>query len=136
MLKLKPITLALSLSLVLAFAWSRIDVIAPVELTESAMLETFARINNYTQTNQAIPLTLQVLPRREGYDNRTTDGWGRPLHYRVGEDGIITLTSFGADGKAGGRGEDADIFKSYHSKRPDGSLWAGAGMWIVEAKVK
>ena len=68
--------------------------------------------------------------------NRTTDGWNRPLQYRVAQDGIITLTSLGADGKPGGDGEDADISVSYRSKRPNGSLWVGSPMWLVEAEVK
>jgi hypothetical protein len=100
------------------------------------MTETLARINIYAETNKAIPPSLDVLAKRDGYVNRTTDGWNRPLQYRVTQDGIITLTSLGADGKPGGNGEDADISVSYRSKRPDGSLWVGSPMWLVEAEVK
>lgn len=109
--------------------------ITPVEETQGAIIETFVRISIYAKTNKAIGVSLDVLPKRDGYANQTIDGWKRPLHYRMTEDGIITLTSFGADGKLGGNGKNADISKSYRSKRPDGSLWVGAPMWIVEAEV-
>jgi hypothetical protein len=122
--------------LALAFLSGCTDKITPVEMTRTAMTETLVRINIYAETNKAIPSSLDVLPKRDGYMNRTTDGWNRPLQYRVAQDGIITLTSLGADGKLGGNGEDADISVSYLSKRPDGSLWVGSAMWLVEAKVK
>ncbi|AEH45973.1 general secretion pathway protein G [Thermodesulfatator indicus DSM 15286] len=38
------------------------------------------------------------------------DPWGRPYHYRSpGEHGDYDLWTYGADGKPGGEGEDADI---------------------------
>ncbi len=129
---------ALALALVAACGWWFVrywDVIPPVDMTVTAMVETFARINIYAETNRSIPLSLDVLPKREGYANRTADGWGRPLLYTVGADGVITLTSFGADGKSGGGGSDADISQSYRYRRADGSLWVGSPMWIVEAKM-
>ena len=122
--------------LALAFFSGCTDKITPVEMTRTAMTETLVRINIYAETNKAIAPSLDVLAKRDGYVNRTTDGWNRPLQYRVAQDGIITLTSLGADGKPGGDGEDADISVSYRSKRPDGSLWVGSPMWLVEAEVK
>jgi hypothetical protein len=110
------------------------DRITPREATQGAMMETFARIQLYAETNRSVPRSLSVLPRREGYANRTTDGWHRELFYRIGEDGMLSLTSCGADGKAGGSGEDADISVSYRSKKPDGTLWVGSDMWLVEAQ--
>jgi hypothetical protein len=110
--------------------------ITPVEETRSAITETFVRINLYAETHKAIPLSLDVLPKRAGYANRTTDGLKRPLQYRIADDGLLTLTSYGADGKPGGTGEDADISVSYHSTKPDGSLWVGSPMWIVEAEAR
>jgi hypothetical protein len=110
--------------------------ISPVDETQTAIIETFARIAIYAETNKAVAPSLAVLPKRDGYANQTTDGWKRPLQYRVTEDGIITLTSLGADGKPGGNGENADISKSYSAKRPDGGFWVGSPMWIVEAEVR
>lgn len=77
-----------------------------------------------------------MLPRRDGYANRTTDGWGHPLQYRVAADGILTITSLGKDGNPGGGGENADVFESYFTKKPDGSLWVGTDMWVVEAQTR
>ena len=110
--------------------------ISPVEMTMTSMGETFVRIDIYAQTNSAIAPSLNVLPKRDGYGNRTADGWGRPLKHRVSPDGIITLTSQGRDGEQGGTGEDADLSKSYFAQKPDGSLWVGSDMWIVKAEVR
>jgi Type II secretion system (T2SS), protein G len=110
--------------------------ITPVEMTHTAIDETFFRIHIYAQKYGAVPASLDALPKREGYANRTTDGWGRPLVYRVLPDGAISLTSYGRDGTPGGSGDDADISVSYHTKRPDGSLWIGSDLWIVEAQVR
>jgi hypothetical protein len=120
------------LALACAFGCDRMT---PVEATRTSMRETFARIALYAETNRSIPQSLAVLAPRAGYANKTTDGWGRPLQYDLSKEGIITLRSYGADGKPGGVGEDTDISLSYHSKSPDGSLWVGAPMWIVEAEV-
>lgn len=40
------------------------------------------------------------------------DPWGRPLVYTTGADGVATVTALGADGKAGGKGVDADLSTS------------------------
>jgi hypothetical protein len=128
------IALGLVLSLVLAFAW--VCGISPYEMTHTAMVETFVRINQYAEVHRSLPPSLDVLPKRDGYANRTTDGWNRPLRYRVTSNGVITLQSFGADGKPGGSGENADIVQSYLSRRIDGSLWVGSPTWIVEAELK
>jgi hypothetical protein len=112
-----------------------VTVITPVEMTDSAITETFVRIDLYAKEHGTTPPSLDVLPERKGYMNRITDGWGRPLLYEVSDDGRLTLTSYGKDGKPGGSGEDADISRSYYSRRPDGSLWVGSDLWIVEAEV-
>lgn len=128
--------IALGVLLALTFALSWANRIPPVSMTRTAMTETLVRINLYAETNKALPPSLDVLPKREGYMNRTTDGWKRPLQYSVAGDGVITLRSFGAHGIPGGDGDNADIVQSYRSRRPDGSLWVGSPMWIVEAEVK
>jgi hypothetical protein len=128
--------IALGLLLALTFALSWANRIPPVSMTRTAMTETLVRINLYAETNKALPSSLDVLPKREGYANRTTDGWKRPLQYTVTGDGVITLRSLGADGKPGGEGDNADVSESYRSRRPDGSRWVGSPMWIVDAEVK
>lgn len=104
-------------------------------MTDAVMLVLTFGINTYAAQNKTVPPSLDVLPTGQDKVNTTLDGWGRKIEYRVTEEGIITLTSFGADGKPGGNGEDADISESYYSKRPDGSLWVGSESWPFEARV-
>ena len=66
------------------------------------------RIQEYMKKHRQAPPNLAVLPEWEGF-NRTRDGWGHDIQYAVDKEGIVTLTSFGADGKPGGTGRDADI---------------------------
>ncbi len=130
---------ALGLALVAACGWWFVrywDVIPPYDMTMSAIGETLVRIDLYAESNKSIPSSLDVLPKRKGYANQTTDAWGRPLLYKVAADGDISLTSFGADGKPGGEGPDADISQSYRCRRPDGSLWVGSPTWISEAEIR
>ena len=113
-----------------------VEQVSPKNMTRSAIGETFARINLFARQNKSIPSSLAVLPKREGYVNRTTDAWNRPLQYDVTADGFITIKSLGRDGKPGEQGEYSDISVTYYSKKPDGSLWAGSDMWLVEAEIK
>ena len=113
-----------------------LHLISPLEQTVSAMGETFVRMNLYAQQNGTVPLSLAVLPLREGYVNATTDAWDRPLLYEISDVGILTLRSLGKDGEPGGNGDNADISQSYHSRRSYGSLWIGEGFWIVEAETQ
>jgi len=83
-----------------------------------------------------VPKSLDVLPRREGYANRTKDGWGRELDYSISGGGILTLKSLGRDGKIGGTGEDADISKSYRTVDEEGNSLIKDDYWIVNAKVR
>jgi hypothetical protein len=129
------VILATGVVLALVFLLDRTLSIPPAVITRSAITETFVRIHLYAETHKALPSSLDDLPKREGYANRTSDGWKRPLQYTVTKDGLITLQSLGADGKLGGEGDNTDMAISYRSKRPDGSLWAGLPMWILEAEV-
>jgi hypothetical protein len=64
----------------------------PKEMTNSAMTETEVRLGIYLENNNTLPKSLEVLPIRAGYANRTADGWGRPLIYETNENGfIVTL---------------------------------------------
>ena len=113
-----------------------VDVIPARAMTVSAMTETFARISLYAQQNNDIPPSLDILPKRSGYANQITDGWGRPLKYEFTPDGIIRLTSLGKDGVLGGTEDDTDVSMAYYTRCPDGSLWVTSEMWMVEAKVR
>lgn len=110
-------------------------VITPVEMTHTAIGETFYRVHLYGKQHHKIPRSFDVLPVREGYANQTTDGWDRKLILEIKEGKVITITSYGKDGKPGGKGEDADISESHWLKKKEGSLWVGDEMWIVESKI-
>ncbi len=100
---------------VIAFAGcaSFADRIPPRDETVTSMELTAIRIGMYMRQNASLPKSLAVIPEREGYYNRTTDGWSRPLIYRHDDDGF-SLTSLGRDGVPGGNGEDADVVRKFH----------------------
>jgi len=107
----------------------------PESLTHAGIQSTMVRIQMYMLEHRAYPPSLTVLPEREGHDNRLTDGWGRPLLYSVDEDGIITVSSLGRDGKPGGDGRDADIVRRNRSRNEDGSLDIEDEYWSVTSEV-
>lgn len=81
------------------------------------------------------PPNLAVLPEWEGF-NTTCDGWGHDIQYSVDKEGIVTLTSFGADGKPGGTGQDADIVMRYRTRNADGTLNVDDKDWIGSARIE
>jgi hypothetical protein len=119
-----------------ATACSLVTVISPKETTLTAMSETRVRMHLYMLAQRDYPADLQALPVREGYANRVTDGWGRELIYAVDDAGIISLKSLGRDGKAGGKGDDADIIKRYRTRNEDGSLNIDDAFWIAESEIR
>lgn len=75
-----------------------------------------AQLEEYQVDNGKFPESLAELEKRQaGLDERghATDGWGRPLRYRLGEKSY-TLYSLGRDGAIGGLGLNADL---YHDGR-------------------
>ncbi|MGO9107934.1 MAG: type II secretion system protein GspG [Thermoguttaceae bacterium] len=82
------------------------------------------------------PPSLSVLPVDKGPYGKAVDGWGNDLGYSVDRDGVIILTSVGADGKPGGDGRDADIIMRYRTRNADGTLNVGDDAWIDNAKIE
>ena len=105
--------------------------IGPVDMTETSIGETHVRIYLYMKEHRIVPSDLSVLPDRQGYANRTTDGWGHKLLYSVDNKGIITLSSLGADGKPGGVGVNRDIVHRYATRRADGTLNIDDELWVI-----
>lgn len=64
-------------------------VITPVQMTHTAIGETFYRVHLYGQATQKIPHSFDVLPVRDGYANRITYGWGRELILEIKNDKMI-----------------------------------------------
>src|SRR5438067_926238 len=120
--RLHMTVLALVSAFVSGACSSMVHVISPEESTNSAIVETHVRIHIYMLAHREIPSDLPSLPKRDGYANQITDGWGRMLIYLVSDKGVISLTSLGRDGKAGGAGLNADVTKRYRTRNSDGSL--------------
>jgi hypothetical protein len=97
----------------LAFDIGLAETIPPDALTRTRMTVTEVRIRSYYAGASTLPNSLAVLPVTDAArDNNVTDGWGRPMQYRV-EGTKVTLTSFGRDGRPGGRGKDSDIVTTF-----------------------
>ena len=103
-----------------------------MDKTVSAIGETHYRIYLYIKEHRTVPSDLSVLPKREGYVNQTTDGWGRELEYSVDKDGVITLRSLGADGQSGGDGLNRDIVRRYATRNADGTLNIDDEFWVCQ----
>lgn len=85
------------------------DVIPPRGLTVTRMWVTKRRIMEYGYLHNRLPASLAELPEKTGYDNGTTDAWGRPLDYSTDDSGAVTLRSLGADKLPGGEGDSRDL---------------------------
>lgn len=77
----------------------------PRVLTEKRMLEWGHPINLYMGTNMeggnSFPETLDEMPREMTQDLKRTDGWGKPLLYRLLRIDKYNLISAGPDGEFG-----------------------------------
>lgn len=96
-----------------------VDTVPPRSMTHTNMHMTKRRILRYATAHDSLPTALDQLPRIEGYVNDVTDGWGRPILWRI-EGNQITLISFGRDGMPGGIGEDADMAGVFQAKTTAG----------------
>jgi hypothetical protein len=99
-----------------------VDVVPPRALTHAHMHVMKRRILRYASAHNALPTSLDQLPRIEGFANGVTDGWGRPIAWQV-EGDAVTLISYGRDGAPGGSAEDEDMIAIFDTKTPDGR-WA------------
>jgi len=79
----------------------------------------------YDLDTGAMPSSLNVLVPKY-FARVPLDAWGHAFVYARQSDGSFTLTSLGADGLAGGRGENADLVWRF-SKPPPGT----GGGWIM-----
>ena len=93
------------------------DVMPASAITPTAMGEMSVRIGLFFERNKHLPPDLNVLPKREGYWNRTTDRWNRPLRYAIDAADAFTLSSLGKDDKPGGTGDNADEIEKYRVVR-------------------
>ena len=118
-----------SVILVLAAPILLVDKIPPRSMSVGAVVSIAIRILMFARANDHLPPDLSVLPVREGHSNRITDGWGQEIIYQVRPDGIVVLTCYGKDRRAGGFGEDADFIGIFNPRGPDGK-WRTELEWI------
>ncbi len=111
-----------------------IHTISDVEITHTSIIETTYRIHLYAQKHSKIPDSLSDLPKREGYINRTSDGWGISLNYNVDES-VISLSSLGKDGVFGGTGDNEDIVKRYRYIDDEGNFIGNNEYWMEDAEI-
>ena len=86
-------------------------------LTLTTMRNIQKRIFIYMQEHGHTPRDLRELPNLDGYYNSIKDGWGNQILYSVETNGVVTLTSLGADGKPGGIGQAGDIIQSFSTTK-------------------
>jgi len=107
---------------------SVVDQIPPESATITAIGETAVRIHLYMLANRVPPPDLSFLPARKGYANNTKDGWGRDLQYSIDSAGVITLMSYGANGKRGA--PSTRITRSYRTRNADGTSIIDRNDWV------
>jgi len=80
------------------------------ELRVADLARVSQSVDEHWAKHGALPLTLDSLVSQQQLDRVPTDPWGHPYQYQhPGQHGDVDVYSFGADGKAGGEGEAADI---------------------------
>jgi hypothetical protein len=105
--------------------------LSPQFVTSQVIRANAVQIQEYMKKHRQPPPGLNVLPERAGL---ITDAWGHDIQYSVDEKGVITIASFGADGKPGGEGRDADITERYRTRNADGTLNVDDEAWIGTAR--
>lgn len=93
------------------------------------VLQTVGWMGGYVLKNGRLPRSLAELTQGDPSQvPALNDPWGNPMIYIVDQDDVVTLMSYGADGKPGGEGENRDIGKSYRFRDANGQ-WFVADGW-------
>jgi hypothetical protein len=97
--------------------------------TADQMIFMRTKIIKFAERNNRLPAPNEL--RRVGeYEDLCWDGWGREILCSYDKDDVVTLTSFGRDGKKGGVGEDADIVGIFRARTTDGR-WDNGNDWVA-----
>ena len=78
------------------------------DMTRTRQMVLEVRIGDFFEQKGVLPSSLLDLPKVEGKDNSTKDGWGREMLYLTNGN-VVLLRSYGCDGKVGGVGKDTDL---------------------------
>ena len=125
----RSIAIISTIVLLLVASFCFVETIPLRNLTQSRMFLTKRRILNVAHENDKLPATLAELPKIPSYDNETSDAWGRPLDYIIGNAGVVTLRSFGADQRLRGDGNNEDITGVFTSRNPAGKWQEELAEW-------
>jgi hypothetical protein len=91
------------------------------EMTTTAMVVDEERIFDYIREHRNLPQSLSELPQSDGKIDGATDGWGRPIIYKIEKNDVVTLVSLGPDGKSNGSVDAANIIQSFQTKDTNGN---------------
>ena len=107
----------------------RSAILPPRTLTEAAIGVMNRRILLYANWYDRLPSDISELPEANGYYNSEEDGWGRPILMTI-EGDMVTLTSYGCDGRPGGTGEDQDMIGTFVARDEAGKWKQGLAEWL------
>ena len=103
------IILAIGVLLIIVL-YSMVCKISPKDRTWTRIIRTEVRIRKYVRVHNRFPADLSALPPwADNRDDSFVDGWGRPIKYEINTDTMVTLSSLGKDGVAGGVDLNSDI---------------------------
>jgi len=98
---------------------ARLERTPPDYRTRMTIDVTALQIQDYMREHRIAPPSLSALPQ---ITSPPTDAWGRELLYSVDKEGVVTLGSYGRDGKPRGKGLDRDIIYRFRTRTDDGLL--------------
>ncbi len=125
-----PVSLLRLMVIVAAGGLLFVDQVPPRSLTDANMHVMKRRILRFASAHNALPTSFDQLPHIEGFSNEVTDGWGRPIMWRV-EGDVVSLVSYGRDGAPGGVAEDEDLVATFNTKTFDGRWADEICNWLV-----
>ena len=113
------------------FFYYAVPTVPPRSMTATRMWVVKRPIVQYAREHGALPHDLALVPEMPGYGNSLRDGWGNAILYAVGDDGLVTLTSLGSDGRAGGTGDAADLVGRFSPRSASGAWADDLDEWAV-----
>jgi hypothetical protein len=92
------------------------------------------RILRYAKAHNALPESVDNLPKIPDKIDGVQDAWGRKIIMEF-SDGKATLTSLGRDGKPGGKGDNADMSGVFLLRYKNGDWADESTEWIQKPEL-